>query len=100
MTSEKVPSELAYKYEDSTPIPIWGFPIPDDMPRLQFIKLALEPEQKMHLRNDTVNNMSINYTNPRRIDYPYHATPESALTDHSHTLLSHISNLRQPRFTR
>ncbi|KAK4910856.1 hypothetical protein LTR66_017403, partial [Elasticomyces elasticus] len=93
MTSDKVPSELAYKYKDGIPVPIWGFQIPDSMPRLQFIKLALEPEQKMDLRNMCRNNMSLECTDPRRLDYPSHATPESALIEYLRALLNHITEI-------
>lgn len=43
MTTDKVPSEIAY--EDSKPNPscLWGFQIPDSMPRMQWIKLGLAP---------------------------------------------------------
>lgn len=89
MTSEKVPSELAFNYEGSTPIPIWGFQIPESMPRLQFIKLAFGPERKLNLSN----NMPIEYADVRRMDYPHHSTPESALTDYLRALLKHVSEV-------
>lgn len=89
MTSEKVPSELAFNYEGSTPIPIWGFQIPESMPRLQFIKLAFGPEQKLSLWK----NMPIEHSDIRRMDYPHHATPESAITDYLRALLKHVSEV-------
>ncbi|KAJ5347113.1 actin-like ATPase domain-containing protein [Penicillium brevicompactum] len=93
MTSEKVPSELAYKYEGSTPVPVWGFQIPDSMPRLQFLKLELESEQKIDLRSLHRNNMSLECKDSRRMDYPYHATPESAIIDYLQALLNHITEV-------
>jgi hypothetical protein len=49
MTSEKVPTEIAFTYERGSPNPIWGFQIPEIMPRLQWFKLRLDPDQKPHI---------------------------------------------------
>lgn len=89
MTSKKVPSELAFNYDGSTPIPLWGFQIPESMPRLQFIKLAFGPEKKLNLWK----NMPIEHADVRRMDYPHHTTPESAVTDYLRALLRHVSEV-------
>lgn len=86
MTSDKVPSEVAFTYESSPPKLIWGFQIPDAMPRLQWIKLALDPEQKHGL--DTP--VSAKYRDARRMELPHHATTESVINDYLRALVDHV----------
>jgi hypothetical protein len=88
-TSEKVPSELAYTYDNNVTAPIWGFQIPENMPRLQFMKLALDKDGKRHLDS----TLSANHRDRRLMDYPHHATPESALVDYLSALKRHIDKV-------
>lgn len=46
VNSEKVPTELAYNYHESGRQTVWGFQIPAEMPRIQWIKLDLDPKQR------------------------------------------------------
>lgn len=86
MTSEKVTSEMAFTYESSTPKVVWGFQIPDSMPRLQWMKLGLEPEQKTGL----ATAISAKHRDARRMELPHHATAESVVTDYLRALVDHV----------
>ncbi|PLB48097.1 actin-like ATPase domain-containing protein [Aspergillus steynii IBT 23096] len=78
MTSDKVPSEIAYEYDDSGPKSLWGFQIPSDMPRVKWVKLQLAPELK--LKFETL--LSSTYKDRRDNPIPYHSTHEQAVTDY------------------
>lgn len=86
MTSEKVPTEMAFTYEDPTPKMVWGFQIPDNMPRLQWIKLLLDPDQKRELETA----VSARHQDARRMEIPHHATAESVVTDYLRALVDHV----------
>lgn len=88
MTSEKVPTEMAFTYERGTPDTIWGFQIPEVMPRLQWFKLGLDPDQKSHI----VPALAVQHRDWRKMDYPHHATPESVTTDYLRALINHVQD--------
>lgn len=85
MTGEKVPSEVAYKYQESRSICLWGFQIPDIMPRMQWIKLECCPDQKLGIGS----HLSSTYSGCRRIPNPYHTSPEDVVTDYLRALRKH-----------
>lgn len=85
VNSEKVPTELAYNYDDNGHQAVWGFQIPDEMPRLQWLKLDLDPSQKSKLTDTKV----CAYQDGRRMERPHHATPESVVTDYLQALIEH-----------
>ncbi|PWY73729.1 hypothetical protein BO70DRAFT_398947 [Aspergillus heteromorphus CBS 117.55] len=87
MTSEKVPSEVSYEYTKSGPKCLWGFQILDNMPRHQWIKLGLAPDQKLGLGT----RISSSYGDCRRISLPYHSTPADVVTDYLRSLQEHLS---------
>ena len=85
VNSEKVPTELAYNYDDNERKIVWGFQIPDEMPRLQWLKLDLDPSQKSKL----VDTKICAYQDGRRMERPHHATAESVVTDYLRALMEH-----------
>lgn len=85
MSSEKVPTELAYNYHDRGRQIVWGFQIPAEMPRLQWIKLELDPKQKVKL----ADNMQYTSKDGLRMELPRHATVESVVTDYIRALMKH-----------
>lgn len=89
MTSEKVPSDIAYKYEQSRSICLWGFQIPDIMPRMQWLKLGFCPIQRLAV----CSRLSFIYSDCRRIPNPYHASLEDVVTDYLRSLHEHTVNL-------
>lgn len=89
MTSEKVPTEIAFTYERGSPDTIWGFQIPEIMPRLQWFKLGLDPDQKSHI----MPALAMKHKDWRKMDYPHHATPESVTTDYLRALTSHVKDV-------
>ncbi|KAF9886679.1 hypothetical protein FE257_011193 [Aspergillus nanangensis] len=88
MTSEKVPTEIAYEYTQSTPSSLWGFQIPEAMPRHQWIKLGLCLDQKVAASS----RPSATYVDPRRASMPHHTTPEGLVTDYLRCLKEHITD--------
>ncbi|KOC14413.1 hypothetical protein AFLA70_335g001231 [Aspergillus flavus AF70] len=86
MTSEKVPTEVAYEYGESGPTCLWGFQIYDSMPRTQWIKLGFAADQKLGL----ASRLFFNYHDCRRIPEPYHSSCESVATDYLRCLYKHI----------
>ncbi|GLI78720.1 hypothetical protein PoHVEF18_007041 [Penicillium ochrochloron] len=89
MTSEKVPTEIAFTYERGSPNTVWGFQIPEVMPRLQWFKLGLDPDQKAHI----MPALAIQHKDWRKMDYPHHATPETVTTDYLRALTQHVHKL-------
>ncbi|OJJ46617.1 hypothetical protein ASPZODRAFT_96949 [Penicilliopsis zonata CBS 506.65] len=85
-SSEKVPSEIAYRYTNSGPESLWGFQIPDCMPRHQWIKLGLVPDRTSGV-NSRFSHISTDCRNVQ--DTPYHAKPEEIVTDYLRSLRSH-----------
>lgn len=86
MTSEKVPTELAFEYKGSSPRVVWGFQIPEMMPRLQWFKLRLDPDQKAQIMPAS----AVTHKDWRQMDYPHHATPASVTTDYIRALLKYV----------
>ncbi|PKY02863.1 actin-like ATPase domain-containing protein [Aspergillus campestris IBT 28561] len=92
MTSEKVPSEIAYQYGDSGPKYLWGFQIPQSMPRHQWLKLGLSKERKLGLGS----RLSCSHQDIRRIPGPYHSSSEALVVDYLSGLRDHIfSNFKR-----
>ena len=85
MTSDKVPSEVAYKYEPD-PACLWGFQIPDIMPRTQWMKLGLVPDTKSEISS----GIAFTYKDIRRADVPYHTSLHGVVTDYLRSLHKHI----------
>ncbi|PWY74562.1 actin-like ATPase domain-containing protein [Aspergillus sclerotioniger CBS 115572] len=91
MTSEKVPSEVTYEYSNSGPKCLWGFQIIDSMPRIQWIKLGLAPDQKLGVGS----RLSSTYSDCHRIPVLYHSSAENVVTDYLRSLREHaVSILR------
>lgn len=86
MTNEKVPTEVAYEYTQSGPKCLWGFQILDSMPRMQWIKLGLAPDQKLGIGS----RLSSTYTDCCRVPVPYHSSPEKVVTDYLRSFREHI----------
>ena len=92
MTSEKVPSEIAYQYDDSGPKYLWGFQIPQSMPRRQWLKLGLPKERKLGLGS----RLTCSHEDIRRIPEPYHSSSEALVVDYLKGLRGHIfSNFKR-----
>ncbi|PYI05259.1 actin-like ATPase domain-containing protein [Aspergillus sclerotiicarbonarius CBS 121057] len=89
MTSEKVPSEVTYEYSKSGAKCLWGFQIIDSMPRIQWIKLGLAPDQKLGVGS----RLSSTYSDCRRIPVPYHSSAEDVVTDYLRSLREHAVNI-------
>ena len=85
VNSEMVPTELAYNCNDSAREPIWGFAIPDIMPRFQWIKLGLDPSQKSGLENWGI----FAYKDNRRMQFSGLDTAETVTTDYLRQLIAH-----------
>lgn len=86
MTSEKVPSDITYTYEHDEPQCIWGYQIPDIMPRIQWVKLELAAEQKPAYRS----RPSLRSPDSHRAPIPHHTTAEGAVTDYLRCLREHV----------
>lgn len=67
---------------------IWGFQIPTRLPRLQWIKLGLDPAQKRGM-----TTLSFKYGDSRRASYPSASTPESVITDYLRLLAEHVAQI-------
>lgn len=85
MTSEKVPTEVAYEYHQSGPKCLWGFQILDNMSRHQWIKLGLGPSQKNGIRS----RVPFAQSDCRNIPPPYHASSEDLATEYLRKLHEH-----------
>ncbi|PYH94592.1 actin-like ATPase domain-containing protein [Aspergillus ellipticus CBS 707.79] len=85
MASEKVPTEIAYQYTPPEPRYLWGFQIPETMPRMQWIKLGLVPDQKSGIGS----RLAMEYKDPRRASVPYHSSDEEVVTDYLRCLREH-----------
>ncbi|KAE8372050.1 hypothetical protein BDV26DRAFT_286274 [Aspergillus bertholletiae] len=86
MTSEKVPTEVAYEYGKSGTTCLWGFQIYDCMPHIQWIKLGFAGDRKFGL----ASRLSFNYHDRRRVPEPYHSSNEDVATDYLRCLYKHI----------
>ncbi|KAF7717301.1 Uncharacterized protein PECH_005096 [Penicillium ucsense] len=89
MTSEKVPTELAFIYRRSKRKIGWGFQIPETMPRLQCFKLRLDPDQKELI----FSALAKSHKDWRQMNYPHHATPVSVTTDYLRAVLNHVHSV-------
>ena len=90
MTSDKVPSEVAYKYEPD-PVCLWGFQIPDSMPRSQWMKLGLVPDTKLGVSS----GLASNYKDSRRANVPHHTSLDGVVTDYLRSLREHTTKILQ-----
>ncbi|KAI2787514.1 hypothetical protein POX_f07882 [Penicillium oxalicum] len=88
-TSEKVPTELAFSYERPSRRILWGFQIPDEMPRLHWFKLRLDPDQKEHI----IPSLAKFHKDWKQMSLPHHATIESVPTDYLRSLLNHVHSV-------
>lgn len=59
------------------------------MPRLQWIKLGLSPDQKLGIGS----RLSSAYSDRRRVPAPYHASAEDIVTDYLRSLHNHTVNV-------
>ncbi|RJE19396.1 Hsp70 protein [Aspergillus sclerotialis] len=84
MTSDKVPSEVAYKYEPD-PVCVWGFQIPHSMPRLQWMKLGLVLDTKAGISS----GLAFTYRDSRRAEVPHHTSLHVVVTDYLRSLHDH-----------
>ncbi|KAJ9315072.1 hypothetical protein DTO271D3_4525 [Paecilomyces variotii] len=91
-TSEKVPTEIAFEYSESGPTCLWGFQIPESMPRHQWIKLALDPGQK-----GSVSLLSSICGDRREVPPPYHASPEELVTSYLSCMHKHIMRVLESK---
>ncbi|KAJ6108479.1 hypothetical protein N7523_009802 [Penicillium sp. IBT 18751x] len=78
VSSEKVPSEVAYTDKNSKKEMLWGFQIPTSLPRLRWVKLGLDPDQKHGISASLLNQRKKFLGAP----YPPDATPQSVTTDY------------------
>lgn len=85
MTSDKVLNEITYDDRDAGLLRLWGFQIPGSMPRIQWIKLGLGPDQKL----GTTSRLSSTYKDSRRAPPPYHASEEGVVIDYLRSLHEH-----------
>ncbi|RAL03428.1 Hsp70 family protein [Aspergillus ibericus CBS 121593] len=76
-SSEKVPSEVAYEYNKTGPKCRWGFQIPHIMPRIQWIKLGLAPNEKLGIGS----RLSASYSDCRRAPVPHHTSCEEVMLE-------------------
>lgn len=86
-TSEKVPTEVAFEYgeEEEPPKLLWGFQMHPAMPRLQWFKLALDPE-----KTAPGSTHPEEYKDRLRMEIPHHATPESLISDYLRAIVDHF----------
>lgn len=96
MTSDKVPSEITYEDDDAGPVCRWGFQIPDSMPRIQWIKLGLAPDEKLGINS----RLSLSYKDSRRAPPPYHASEEDVVTDYLRSLRDHMVKVLESKIGR
>ncbi|KAJ9284373.1 hypothetical protein DTO021C3_8018 [Paecilomyces variotii] len=92
LTSEKVPTEIAFEYSESGPTCLWGSEIPESMPRHQWIKLALDPTQK-----GSVPRLSSTCVDRREVPPPYHASPEELVTSYLSCMHKHIMRVLESK---
>ncbi|KAL1847288.1 hypothetical protein Plec18170_008635 [Paecilomyces lecythidis] len=90
LTSEKVPTEIAFEYNESGPTCFWGSDIPESMPRHQWIKLALDPTQK----GPALHLSSVDH---RGAPPPYHALPEDLVTNYLHCIHDHLMRVLESK---
>lgn len=95
MTSEKVPSDIAYGYVPS-PTTVWGFQIPDVMPRHKWIKLGLVPQ----LKTELASRLSAAYQDPLHVDAPRHKEPADLVTDYLSCLREHVVHVLKTKIGR
>ncbi|KAJ5719865.1 hypothetical protein N7493_006743 [Penicillium malachiteum] len=62
----KVPSELRYASNPREYLPKWGYEIQTKLPRLQWIKLGLDPAGNKQLLHD----LALKPRDQRRMDFP------------------------------
>lgn len=96
MTSDKVPSEITYEDGNDGAVCLWGFQIPDGMPRIQWIKLGLAPDQKLGI----ASRLSSAYKDSRRAPPPYHASEEDVVTDYLRSLCEHTVRILESKIGR
>ena len=84
-----MPSEVAYTDKGSERKMFWGFQIPTRLPRLRWIKLGLDPDQK-HGVPALLLTRSTNFLGTT---YPPDATPKSVTTDYLRALIEHVSQV-------
>lgn len=84
-TSEKVPTQICYMDNSC----VWGFGIPDDEPRHQWFKLALDPSHC----NDCTSLLAIDFPDPKALPPGYNRKLDAVKLTidylgllHSHTL--------------
>jgi molecular chaperone DnaK (HSP70) len=59
------------------------------MPRLQWFKLHLDPDQKSH----TIPSLSVKQKDWRQMKYPHHATAASVTTDYIRASIEHVHHV-------
>ncbi|KIW81060.1 hypothetical protein Z517_04083 [Fonsecaea pedrosoi CBS 271.37] len=86
-TSEKVPTELSYTDTDC----LWGFGIPDEQPRHQWFKLALDPNQK----SNELSLLAVDYPDPKALPPGYNDEPSRTklVTDYLRELQQHTEKI-------
>ncbi|KAJ5708455.1 hypothetical protein N7488_008256 [Penicillium malachiteum] len=84
--ASKVPSKLRYPPNNRNYRPLWGYEIKRMMPRLQWIKLGLDPTGNRQL----LHGLALKPRDPRRMDFPPGVTAEQATTDYSRALKEHV----------
>lgn len=76
---------MAYTDKDLERKMLWGFQIPTKLPRLRWIKLDLDPDQKHGIPASLLI---------KRVNlYPPGATPKSVTTDYLRALIEHVSQV-------
>ncbi|GAD95968.1 hypothetical protein ANI_1_734144 [Paecilomyces variotii No. 5] len=92
LTSEKVPTEIAFEYNESGPICLWGSEIPESMPRHQWIKLALDPSQE-----GVGPRLSSASVDRRDIPPPYHTSSEDLVTSYLSCMHKHLMRVLESK---
>ncbi|KAJ6015379.1 hypothetical protein N7540_009970 [Penicillium herquei] len=92
----KVPSELAYISNDEDCWPLWGYQIDPNMPRLQWIKLGLDPVGNDQLLRDLASKPR----DPLWMYFPRHVTAKIATTDYLESLKHHLFDILELEYGR
>ncbi|KAJ5666177.1 uncharacterized protein N7477_008625 [Penicillium maclennaniae] len=89
VSSEEVPSEVAYTDKDSKQEMFWCFQIPTSLPRLRWVQLGLDPDQKHGISASLLTQSKKFLGAP----YPPDATPQSVTTDYLRALIEFVSQV-------
>lgn len=96
MTSDKVPSDIAYEQGETGSRCLWGFQIPESMPCIQWIKLGLAPDQKLGISS----RLPPGYQDHHNAHPPYVSSTEDVVTDYLRTLREHTVKVLETKIGR